>query len=74
MCKGTGEVKIPSTMAKKKADKKDRHLPYRFVRIPLELYERMRELADRTDRPLTREVRRALEAHLKAHEEKAEGE
>jgi predicted DNA-binding protein len=52
-------------MTKKKATA-DRHLPYRLVRVPLELYQRLRELAGRNDRPISRELRRALEAHLKA--------
>jgi predicted DNA-binding protein len=59
-------------MTKKDSSKKDRHLPYKLVRIPVELYERMHRLAERTDRPIAREVRRALEAHLKAHEEPEE--
>lgn len=60
---------MSATMSKKNSDKKDRHLPYKLVRIPIALYERMWQLAERTDRPLSREVRRALEAHLKAHED-----
>jgi predicted DNA-binding protein len=50
-------------MAKKKTAA-DRHRPFRAVRVPLELYERLKQLADRNDRPVSRELRRALEAHL----------
>lgn len=60
---------MSTTMSKKKTEAKDRHLPYKLVRIPVELYERLKELADRNDRPAARELRRALEAHLRAHEE-----
>ena len=63
---------MATTMAKKNP-KKDRHLPYKLIRIPQELHERMQALADRMDRPLVREVRRALEAHLKAHEAETAG-
>jgi predicted DNA-binding protein len=41
--------------------------PFRMIRIPLDLYDRMQELAKRTDRTVTREFIRAAEAHLKAH-------
>jgi predicted DNA-binding protein len=61
------------TTMSKKTNEKDRHLPHRLVRIPEELYQRLQELAERTDRPVSREVRRALEAHLKAHEESEAG-
>jgi predicted DNA-binding protein len=64
---------MSATMAKRKSDR-DRHLPYKLVRIQKALYDRLRELADRHDRPLTRELRRAIEAHLKAHEQGGEGE
>jgi predicted DNA-binding protein len=54
-------------MAKKKAAA-DRHLPFRQVRIPLALYLRLKALADRHDRAITRELRRAVEAYLDANE------
>jgi predicted DNA-binding protein len=38
--------------------------------MPVALYERLKALADRNDRPVTRELRRAVEAHLRAHEDK----
>jgi hypothetical protein len=53
-------------MAKKKPPAGDRHLPFRSVRIPLELYRRLQELAGHNDRPVSREIKRALEAHLQA--------
>jgi predicted DNA-binding protein len=59
-------------MAKKKSDSADRHLPYKLVRMPVALYELLKKLADRNDRPVTRELRRAVEAHLRAHEEPQE--
>ena len=54
-------------MAKKKPAA-DRHLPFRQVRVPLELYRRVQALAERNDRPVSREVKRALEAYLRANE------
>jgi predicted DNA-binding protein len=57
-----------ATMPKKKP-RADRHLPFKQVRIPLNLYEKLRELANRNDRPVSREIKRALEAHLRANEE-----
>jgi hypothetical protein len=41
------------------------HLPHKLVRVPDELYQRLKELAERNDCPLSREVKRALEAHLR---------
>jgi hypothetical protein len=55
-----------ATMAKKKPTG-DRHLPFKQVRVPLELYRRLQELAERNDRPVSREIKRALEAHLRAN-------
>ena len=62
---------MPTIMSKKQP-RKDRHLPNKTVRIPEDLYDRLRALAEKTDRPLAREIRRALEAHLKANEEAGE--
>jgi hypothetical protein len=66
-----GRVDAPGyneVMAKKKPPAGDRHLPFRAVRVPLELYLRLQALAERNDRPTSREIRRALESHLRAHE------
>ena len=57
---------------KKKSDK-DRHLPFKQVRVPLSLYRQLQELAERNDRPVSREIKRALEAHLKANQPPAAG-
>jgi hypothetical protein len=54
-------------MSKEKPRSGDRHLPYKLVRIPGPLYERLREVAERNDRPVSREVRRALEAYIQAN-------
>jgi len=62
---------MSATMTKKKPGK-DRHLPFKQVRVPLELYRRLQALADRNDRPVSREIKRALEAHLRANEPPAE--
>ena len=57
------------TMRKRKADRSsDRHLPYKLVRVPDELYRRLKALADKNDRPISRELKRALEAHLRSQE------
>jgi len=58
-----------ATMAKKKTNT-DRHLPYRHIRLPLELYQRLQELAVRMARPLSWEVRKALEKHLDEYKDK----
>jgi predicted DNA-binding protein len=55
-------------MKKKKPPAADRHLPSRAVRIELQLYRRLQALAGHNDRPVSREIKRALEAHLQAHE------
>jgi predicted DNA-binding protein len=58
-------------MAKKTTKpQRDKRRPFRMVRMPLDLYNRMAELAKRTDRTVTREFIRAAEAHLRAHERK----
>jgi predicted DNA-binding protein len=54
-------------MGKKKPNK-DRHLPFKQVRVPLELYRRLQEIAERNDRPVSREIKRALEAHVRANQ------
>jgi predicted DNA-binding protein len=59
---------MTATMAKKKPEK-DRHLPFKQVRVPLELYRKFQTLADRNDRPVSREIKRALEAHLREKEQ-----
>jgi predicted DNA-binding protein len=55
-------------MSKSKSSSTDRHKPYKLVRIPMELYQRIKDLAERNDRPTSREVKRALEAHLRSQE------
>jgi hypothetical protein len=55
---------------KKDGGKKDRHLPYRLVRIPEALYLELQQVAEDTDRPVSREVRRAIEAHIRTHRER----
>ncbi|MGE0795376.1 MAG: ribbon-helix-helix protein, CopG family [Acidimicrobiia bacterium] len=35
-----------------------------LVRVPQETYDRLKQLADEGDRPVTAEVRRALRRHL----------
>jgi predicted transcriptional regulator len=54
-------------MGKKKSDR-DRHLPFKQVRVALELYRKLQEIAERNDRPVSREIKRALEAHVRANE------
>jgi predicted DNA-binding protein len=58
------------TMSKRKPSDRssDRHLPYKLIRVPDELYRRLKELADKNDRPISRELKRALEAHLRSQE------
>jgi predicted transcriptional regulator len=46
-------------MSKKKSEP-DRHLPYRAVRIPLELYRELQEIAEANYRPTSREILKAL--------------
>jgi predicted DNA-binding protein len=57
-----------ATMSKKKAAQ-DRHSPHRLVRVPIDLYERLKALADRNDRPVSRELKRAIEGHLRSEGE-----
>ena len=54
-------------MSKKKPDNKDRHLPYKAVRIPLDLYNQLVAIAQRNDRPTSREVIRAIRNHIEAN-------
>lgn len=58
------------TMAKKKGDeaKGDRHKGGRMVRIPDDVFEQMRQLADEGNRPITREIRQALIEYLTARD------
>lgn len=44
--------------------KKDRHAPFKMVRIPLALYEAIQMLADKNRRPTAWEIRLALEEAL----------
>jgi predicted DNA-binding protein len=55
-------------MAKKRTDgQADKHRSRNMVRLPDEFHEAMKALARENDRPLAREVLRALTTHLKAH-------
>lgn len=59
-----------AVMAKKKkpgnpGPKKDRHLPHKMVRVPLDVYEQFSKLADRNDRSISRELRRLMIEELK---------
>jgi len=54
------------TMSKKKSEP-DRHLPYRAVRIPIDLYHKIKKIADDNDRPTSREVIRALKEYAERH-------
>jgi hypothetical protein len=61
-----------AAMSKKRAaprGQQEAPQPYRLVRVPIDLYRRMKALAERNDRPTSREIRRALEAHLRAEGE-----
>jgi predicted transcriptional regulator len=60
---------MATTMSKKKpADRsEDRHASTRMVRLPVEWHEALKALAREQDRSLTRELLRAVAAHLKAH-------
>ena len=42
----------------------DRHLS-KLVRLSADLVNRLKALADQNDRPMSRELKRAVEAHLK---------
>jgi hypothetical protein len=52
-------------MAKKKP-KGDAHRSPHLVRIPVDVFEAIRRLAEKNDRPITREIRQALIAWLEA--------
>jgi predicted DNA-binding protein len=56
-------------MTKKKPTGGDRHGKHHVVRIPIELYERLKKYAERTERTVTKEVIRAIRAMLDRHEE-----
>jgi predicted DNA-binding protein len=60
-------------MSKKKTTGGDRHGKHHVVRIPLELYERLRKYAEHTERTVTKEVIRAIRAMLDQHEGPEEG-
>ena len=60
-------------MAKKKQGpagphgaKRDQHRSKNMVRIPDDVFEAVRRLAEQNDRPITREIRQALIAWLEA--------
>lgn len=59
-------------MRKRKDDKppqRDRHkTPRKQVPIPLELVERLQRVANLNERPMSREVARAIRAHVEAEE------
>ena len=60
------------TMAKKKTGpKKDQHKPHRLVRIPLELYDQLRKVAERNKRPVSWEIRLILEEGVRAQLEES---
>jgi hypothetical protein len=67
-----GEMKMPSTMTKKTDRSKDRHLPFRQVRLPEELYQRLQALADKAERPVSWQLRKAVLEHLEKHEAETE--
>lgn len=52
----------------KKDRSQDRHLPHRLLRLPAELYARLEKLAERNDRPVSREGRRAILRYLEQEE------
>lgn len=52
---------------KKKPAKKDAHRSNCLVRLTPEHYQALQRLAASNDRPLTRELARAVEAHLRQH-------
>jgi hypothetical protein len=49
------------------SNQKDRHLPFRFVRLPEQLHRQMKKLAERNNRPLSWELRALLIEHLTAN-------
>lgn len=56
-------------MSKKKPSSepsKDQHRSPHMVRLAADVYEAMKSLAAENDRPMTREIRQALIAHLEA--------
>ena len=62
---------METTMAKKSASK-DQHKPHRLIRIPMELYDRLRQAAADNRRPVSWEIRIMLEDAVTVHEEKRE--
>lgn len=60
---------MSATMSKKKSDGKSQYRPYNAVRIPADLYERMKKLADANDRTATKEIVRAIKTYLEKHEQ-----
>jgi predicted DNA-binding protein len=57
-------------MAKKAAKTEDRHRPSGLVRLPLDLYERIKALAEQDRRSVSNKVRIILEDYLAENESK----
>lgn len=51
-----------------KRHKKDRHKPFKQLRLPPALYERLVQLAETNKRPVSWEGRIAIEKHVEAEE------
>ncbi len=52
---------------RRKKGNKDRHGPGKMVRLPLNIHTQLAILAERNDRPLAWQIRRALIEHLQAN-------
>ena len=48
------------TSKKKKMQATDRHKPRKMVPLPLAVHRLLKEMADRNDRPLSRELKRII--------------
>lgn len=65
--------KIPSMPKKNEKDDEkaagDRHAPHKPVRIPMSLYERLKAIAAKYQRPVTWQIRIALESFADSEED-----
>jgi predicted DNA-binding protein len=55
-------------MSKTKKSAHGQYRPFNAVRVPADLFERLKKIADHNDRTTTREVTRAIKEYLDKYE------
>jgi hypothetical protein len=61
-------------MAKKTAKKTEKRRPYKWVRVPEDVYEQLGEIAEANDRSTNREAVRAIRTYIEQHKQERKNE